>query len=398
MRTRSLSLTLAVLCLVAPLLTLGSPAVAERSTAAAGKTGCQARAGIEVCFSSPPTVPGDPTVLDRASTLFDSAGPGDTIRVAMFRWDIKAPTDALLAAQRRGAIVYLVGDDDLRLNRHGRRLIETLEQQDPDRTNVTICRGACLPWRAPGPYPDSQNVQHLKFYVTDIGGVRSFITSSANLEDRQFRQYNSFLKIDDPDLYEFGVDYFARLEAQSLRVGGTRWGDKQKQWSRGPVTATVYPRRSDLLLSTLRGISCTRGARDVSAMFAVIQRADVRAELARLSRSGCRVRIVTSRDTVENWLETPLPSGDIPDGRVRTVLTHDKMLAVHAKFRGRPRYLVVTGTSNTTCGGLLYNDEVMLRIVDNQWLHDQYLAHFDDAYTHARQSTTKVMPVMKPCR
>ena len=49
----------------------------------------------------------------------------------MFRWDIKPPTDALLAAQRRGAVVYLVGDDDLRLNRQGRRLIETLEEQDP---------------------------------------------------------------------------------------------------------------------------------------------------------------------------------------------------------------------------------------------------------------------------
>jgi phosphatidylserine/phosphatidylglycerophosphate/cardiolipin synthase-like enzyme len=397
-RIRSLSLTAAVLCLLAPLLVLGSPAVADRSASAPGKTGCKARAGFEVCFTSPPTVAGDPTVLDRASTLFDSAGPGDTIRVAMFRWDIKPPTDALIAAQRRGAIVYLVGDDDLRLNRHGRRLITTLEEQDPDRTNVTICRGACLPWRASGPFPDSQNVQHLKYYVTDIGGVQSFITSSANLEDRQYRQYNSFIKIDDPGLYAFGVDYFARLEAQSVRVGGTRWNDKRKLYAEGQVAAAVYPRRSDLLLSTLQGISCTRGARDVSAMFAVIQRADVRAQLARLSASGCRVRIITSRDTVENWLQTPLPSGDIPDARVRTVLTHDKMLAVNARFRGRPTRLVVTGTSNTTCGGLLYNDEVMLRILDNRWLYDQYLAHFDDAYAHARQSTTKVMPVMKPCR
>ena len=95
----------------------------------------------------------------------------------MFRWDIKPPTDAILAAQRRGATVLLVGDDDLRLNKQGRRLIATLEEQDPARRNVTICDGACLPWRAPGPYPDSQDVQHLKFYVTDIGGVQSFVTS-----------------------------------------------------------------------------------------------------------------------------------------------------------------------------------------------------------------------------
>ena len=397
MRTRRWILTLTAGLLGLAALTASTTATASGQTAAAGKSGCAARDGIEVCFTSPPTVPADPTVLGRASTLFDSAGPGDTIRVAMFRWDIKPPTDALLAAQRRGAVVYLVGDDDLRLNRHGRRLIEVLEDQDPERTNVTICDGACLPWRAPGPYPDSQDVQHLKFYLTEIGGVQSFITSSANLEDRQYRQYNSLLKIDDPGLYAFGLDYFARLVAQSTRADGKRWDDRSKVYSGGPITAAVYPNRSDLLLSTLRDLSCPRGSR-VSAMFAVIQRDDVRRQLARLSVQGCRVRLVTSRDTVENWLESPQPTGDIPDALVRTVLTHDKMLVAHARFRGKVTDLTLTGTSNTTCGGLLYNDEVMVRVIDDRWLYEQYLAHFDDAYAHAHQSTTRVMPVMKPCR
>lgn len=394
---RAALLTGTVLCLIAPLLAAAAPAGA-RPAGVAPQTGCRAEGGFEVCFTSPIAVPRDPTVLDRASRLFDTAGPGDTIRVAMFRWDIKAPTDAILAAQRRGATVLLVGDDDLRLNRHGRRLLSTLEEQDPARRNVTICDGACLPWRAPGPYPDSQDVQHLKLYVTDIGGVQSFMTSSANLEDRQYRQYNSFVKIDDPGLYAFGVAYFSRMEAERLDVDGVRWDDRRKVWKDGPVTAAVYPNRSDLLLSTLKDISCTRGARDVSAMFAVIQRADVRAQLARLSDRGCRVRIVTSRDTVENWVQRSLPSGDIPDGQVRTVLTHDKMLVAHARFRGKATHLVVTGTSNTTCGGLLYNDEVMLRVVGNRWLHDQYLAHFDDAYARGHQSRSRIMPVMKPCR
>ena len=383
---------------LATLSTSLSASTASGETAAArGKSGCSTRSGIEVCFTSPPTVPADPTVLGRASTLFDAAGAGDTIRVAMFRWDIKPPTDALLAAQRRGAVVYLVGDDDLRLNRQGRRLITGLEDQDPDRTNVTICDGACLPWRAPGPYPDSQDVQHLKFYLTEIGGVQSFITSSANLEDRQYRQYNSMLRIDDPGLYAFGLDYFARLQAQSTAVDGKRWDDRRKVWSDGTTTASVYPNRSDLLLDTLKDLSCPRGSR-VSAMFAVIQRDDVRRQLARLSKAGCRVRIVTSRDTVENWLEAPQPTGDIPDSRVKTVLTHDKMLVAHAGFRGKVTDLVVTGTSNTTCGGLLYNDEVMVRVLGNRWLHDQYLAHFDDAFTHGVQGRSRVMPVMKPCR
>lgn len=397
MTRRSRTLVVAVLGLLASVLTPGVTAGARDAVDRSGRSGCEARGGIEVCFSSPPTRAGDPTVLDRPTTLFDSAGPGDTIRVAMFRWDIQAPTAALIAAQRRGAVVYLVGDDDLRLNPRGRRLIAKLEAQDTARRNVTICRGACLPWRAPGPFPDSQNVQHLKFYVTDIGGVQSFITSSANLEARQHRQYNSLLKIDDPALAAFGTAYFTRLFDQSLSSGGQSWNDRRKVFESGSVTAAVYPSRSDLLLSTLRDLTCVRGAREVSAMFAVIQRADVRAELARLATGGCRVRIVTTRDTVENWLQADLPSGGLADSAVRTTLTHDKMLAAHARFRGRPTRLVVTGTSNTTCGGLLYNDEVMVRVV-GRWLHDQYLAHFDDAWAHSHQSRSGVMPVMRPCR
>jgi hypothetical protein len=397
-RIRRLLLAAASLCLAVPLLAVTASAYDSAPPARAGKSGCDARGGIEVCFSSPATRPGDPTVLDRPAQLFDTAGPGDTIRIAMFRWDIKPPTDAIIAAQRRGAVVLLVGDDDLRLNRQGRRLISTIEEQDPARTNVTICRGACLPWRAPGPYPDSQDVQHLKFYLTDIGGVQSFISSSANLEDRQFRQYNSFLKVDDPGLYAFGLDYFARLQSQSLRVDGRTWDDRRKTWGSGATTAAVYPNRRDLLLSTLRDLSCSRGAREVSAMFAVIQRADVRAELARLASNGCKVRVLTSRDTIENWMQADLPTGRLPDRSVRTVLTHDKMLAVHARFRGKPTHLTLTGTSNTTCGGLLYNDEVMLRIVDNRWLYQQYLAHFDDAFAHSFEGRSRIMPSMKPCR
>ena len=143
MRIRSLLLAAASLCLATPLLavtTPGAPAYARPAAAAgaAAKTGCQVQAGFEACFTSPLAVPRDPTVLDRPSRLFDTAGPGDTIRIAMFRWDIEPPTDAILAAQRRGATVLLGGDDDLRLNKQGRRLIATLEEQDPARRNVTI--------------------------------------------------------------------------------------------------------------------------------------------------------------------------------------------------------------------------------------------------------------------
>ena len=133
-------------------------------------------------------------------------------------------------------------------------------------------------------------------------------------------------------------------------------------------------------------------------MFAVIQRADVRAQLARLSDAG----LPGARDHLARH-GRELAGGAAAERHAaapgRPHGAHPRQDARRA--RPVPRqvtHLTLTGTSNTTCGGLLYNDEVMLRIIDNPWLHDQYLAHFDDAYAHAHQSTTRVMPVMKPCR
>lgn len=361
-------------------------------------SGCEAAEAYRVCFSSPPTNGGtDAAVINRFTAIFDSAGAGDTVRVAMFRWDIGPPADALIAAQARGARVEVVADADLRTKGAGRKVLQKIEDGDPARTNVVVCRGACLPWRAPGPFPPSQNVQHLKLVVADIGGRRFFTTSSANIESRQYPQYNSLIEIADPRLYGFGVRYFKRLAAQ----GSKGWTDRQKVYFGDSVTAAVYPRRRDLLLSTLRSVTCVPGARSVDVMISVIQRYDIRDELGRLQERGCRVRVLTTRDLVENFIEAKVELGDgttidLPDKRVRTIHTHDKMVALHARINGQVAHAVVTGTSNSTCGGFLYNDEVMMRI-ESRWLYDQYAAHFADAYHHARQATATALPVQRRC-
>jgi len=82
---------------------------------------------------------------------------------------------------------------------------------------------------------------------------------------------------------------------------------------------------------------------------------------------------------------------------VRTIIAHDKVYAIHAKVHGKERYLVLTGTSNTTCGGLLYNDEMMLRL-DGKWAFKTYVAHVSDAFKHAHQSRENAVPVQAHCR
>lgn len=362
--------------------------------------GCASKRRIEVCFSLPSAHQGsDPSVVARIRKLFDSAGAGDSLRIAMFRWDIESPAKALLEAQQRGAHVELVADQDVLTNAVGKNLATQLEQRDPTTKNVIVCRGACLPWRGSGPAPPSQDVNHLKLILADIGGERSVMTTSLNLEGRQYAQVNSSLRVSDPDVYAFSMKYFKRLRKQS----NLRWDDNDKiyEGKRSRPTAAVYPRRKDLLLSTLRGVRCAKGMNTVDVIHAVIQRYDVRAELGRLQRSGCRVRVVVTRELIENWIQAKASAGgaswDIPNDRVRTIIAHDKVWAIHAKWQGRERYLVVTGTSNATCGGLLYNDEMMLRL-EGKWVWQQYTDHFLRAYKHAHQSPNpQTLPVQAPC-
>ena len=365
-------------------------------------SGCNAAGIYEICFSSPASKGGsDAAVVRHFIEIFDQAQAGDSLRIAMFRWDIPATTKALVAAQRRGAHVEIVADEDMTTKPAGRSVMSQIEAGDPAPGNVVVCKGACLPWRGSGPAPPSQDVNHHKLLLADVGGRKSVITSSSNFEGRQYSQVNSLARVFDDAFYAFSLDYWQRLRAQSWTVGGVTWADRQKAYP-GPPPAMVYPRRGDIVVDTLKSVKCAKGMRTVDIMIAVVQRYDVRAQIGRLAKDGCKVRIVTTRDLIENWLQSPfkLADGrtvDIDNNLVRTIITHDKVYAIHAKVRGKERYLVLTGTSNTTCGGLLYNDEMMLRL-DGKWAFKTYSAHVGDAFRHAHQSRESAIPVQAHCR
>ncbi len=377
----------------------GTPTSARVKTRTSG---CNTNGTYEVCFSSPAAKGGsDPAVVRRFIEIFNAAGDGDALRIAMFRWDIPATTAALVGAQKRGAHVEIVADADMTTKPAGRSVMSQIEAGDPAPGNVVVCQGACLPWRGRGPAPPSQDVNHHKLLLADIDGQKSVITSSSNFEGRQYSQVNSLTRVFDDAFYAFGLDYWQRLRAQSWTVGGQTWTDKQKAYN-GPPPAMVYPRKGDLIVNTLKQVHCAKGMKTVDILVAVIQRYDVRAQIGRLWNEGCKMRIITTRDLIENWLQAPfrLPNGravDINNNVVRTIIAHDKVYAIHAKVGGKERYLVLTGTSNTTCGGLLYNDELMLRL-DGKWAFRTFVAHVTDAFRHSHQSRESVVPVQARCR
>ena len=209
---------------------------------------CVADGRLHLCFSSPADHGGsDPAVVARINKIFDTAGAGDSLRIAMFRWDIASSADALVAAQERGAHVELVVDRDVVTNRVGRNLVRTIESGDPSARHVVVCRGACLPWRGSGPAPPSQDINHLKLIIAEISGQQSVTTTSLNLEGRQYVQANSLLQMFDPSVYAYSLRYFERLRAQSNL--GWDDGDKRQSGAGGSPDIAVYPSRTDLLIS-----------------------------------------------------------------------------------------------------------------------------------------------------
>lgn len=386
--------------LLAPLL----PSAAVPSVARVAASGCDLSTDhkVEVCLTNPPGHGGiDPTVINRLRQLFDSAGPGDSIRISIFRWDLAAIADDLVAAQNRGAHVEIVADHDVTTTKVGDDLLRRIESDDPDDNVVVVCDGACAPWTAPGPPSAFGNVSHNKLFLFDIGGEKSVATTSANLVSVQLHQFNNMLRIVDDHLYGFALDYFKRLKARSWTVGGDTWTESDKTSADLP-RGIVYPRKKDPMQALFSRIDCAPGMRRVDIVVAVIQRDAVRRQIASLPSRGCQVRVIVQRTQMENWVQAPitLPTGrvlDLPDDRVKTALIHDKVIVIHAKVAGRERYVVASGAANFTCGALYFNDENMLEVFD-QWTFDRYVTHVDMVWKHAHQSRHPgSIPTMRAC-
>ncbi len=322
----------------------------------------------------------------------------------MFRWDIKPPTDAdhrRPASRRRGLPrrrrrpAAQPPRAPARSRRSRTRTRPATQRHHLSRRVPAVARTRSLPGQPERPAPEVLRHRHRRRAVVHhvLGEPRGPPVPPVQLVHQDRRP---------GPLRASGVDVLrpprGAEPARRRRAGGTT---AARSWSNGSLSPPRSTRsRSDLLLSTLRDISCTRGARDVSAMIAVIQRADVRAQLARLSDPGAGCAIAhLARHRGELDADPRCPAAT---SRTRLVQHRPDPRQDARRPREVPRHarphLVVTGTSNTTCGGLLYNDEVMLRVVDNRWLHDQYARALRRRVRPRHQSRSRVMPVMKPCR
>lgn len=321
--------------------------------------GCSVHGDIEVCLSDPTAAADgrDRLVEDRLRELTQSAQEGDTIRVAMYTWTRPALGDDLAAAKERGVDVKVVLDG---INK----------QDDNDgykslngKVPLTNCDPACL----------GTNINHTKYFLTDIGGTKSVVVTSSNMTTSQTELFNNLLKVDnDAKLYEFYIGFWERMNAQSWTHDGTTWTDDDKVVTGDSGAAGyVYPRKGDNMLWLLDSITeCSAdgdgdGDADntvwVAASLFTSPRVAVRDKLNELEGMGCDVRVIVENKDTEAWVE----AGGLDKSKVVTVAkSHNKLFIIDAKYLGNWDEVVVAGSHNLTGTSLETNDEVMVRVSD----------------------------------
>lgn len=321
--------------------------------------GCSVHGDIEVCLSDPTAASDgrDRLIENRLRELTQSAREGDTIRVAMYTWTRPALGDDLAAAVERGVDVKVVLDGINKAdNNDGYQSLN-------GRVPLTNCDPACL----------GTNINHTKYFLFDLGGVKSVVVTSSNMTTAQTELFNNLLKVDnDAKMYAFYLGFWERMNAQSWTHDGVTWDDADKTAvGDSGAGGYVYPRKGDNMLWMLDSITeCSAdgdgdGDADntvwVAASLFTSPRVAIRDKLNDLEGMGCDVRVIVENTDTEGWVE----DGGLSASKVVTVAkSHNKLFIVDAKYLGAWDEVVFSGSHNLTGTSLETNDEVMLRVSD----------------------------------
>ncbi|WP_310961463.1 phospholipase D-like domain-containing protein [Nocardioides terrisoli] len=209
----------------------------------------------EVCLNDPQgTTTQQQVLVARLKDLADSAGEGDTVRIAMYRWStddsvIDQFTDALKAAAARGASIQILLDDG-----NTSKDIGNLETDFPN--DVTVCSpSTCLA---------NSGDQHNKLFLFTIGGQNTTVISSINLADGMYTKYANMVILHN-ELLSFYDHYFDRMVDDNWD-GWTTSADRTKPGISGKIRAYVYPQLTsdDTVADILNAITeCDSGANTV---------------------------------------------------------------------------------------------------------------------------------------
>ncbi len=340
----------------------------------------------EVCFNDPtgPEASRD-RIVDRLKQLVRTAGPGDRIRVAMYKWTLDGIAVALRDAKEAGADVSVVLDDQAA----GRPPYETMTAAG---IPVTVCDRSCTS-------NESNSIQHNKFFLADVDGVKRVAVTSSNMNGpSKSGKYNDLIILRDAELYDFYSGYWSRLEEGSWTFAGTTWTPaKRKRTGSLATKAYVFERDDlDVVAAILNNVTACRDG-DAKIWLALTKftdsRSKVQKRLEELENIGCNVKLIIDRSVDEPFVQKGTSWDDsdprtfLTKSKVRqmpgsTYDVHHKLLIVDANYNGRYQEVVFTGSHNFTGPALRKNDENWVRM-EHVFVFYRYRSHFDELWARS---------------
>ena len=392
--------------LLLPLLAFSGPAGAvqastNRPTAAQQRATWSPHLGAD--FNNPVGRPAKRALLvKRVVAAIKHTRRGETIRFAMYSFDRRDVTEALLKAHRRGVHVQMVVNDNWTSN--GTKRLRKALGRNPDKKHfVVICEGSCR--GGPG------NL-HLKVYsFTKTGSAKNvIITGSANLTDRAVSlQWNDLYTVaGNQEFFDTFVRVFDELkrdkrvkprwvyyESNSMDATFYRQSGDSPQ-SRGEVrneTASRMPTQAeDPVMQRLKAVRCAAkpgsGIKGKTVVRIIMyawqnERGKYLANrVATLKKRGCDVKVILSVPgggvvRALRAANVPMKSADYQfnaEGKVN-FYSHLKVLAVNGTYRQKATQTVWTGSENWSRMSFL-NDELIMQLTSRRAFRD-YADHFN---------------------
>jgi phosphatidylserine/phosphatidylglycerophosphate/cardiolipin synthase-like enzyme len=398
---RRLALSLALLGLTATLTTVPT---AMADSAAPGK-GVAAVAIAKVKAKKPnrgftppsgallsdPTIRGQKRlILNRVIRSVRNTAKGEFIRTAVWNYDDRAVTNALLDAHQRGVHVQIVVANSVH-NGNWNRTAAALNANRTDRSFAVRCRGGCR----------GASIMHSKFVL--ISRVRkaqniSMVGSFNLTKPAGFRQWNDMVTVKNKPFYRSLVTTF-REYAQDRRVA-----HPYQVTDLGERKITLWPAIGrNTIADELHKVHCQipkddvrHGQRRTKIRIAIAGWFDsfgtnIAKQVRSLWGRGCDIKIITTLagHGANRTLRNRKGRGPVPirrvtidnnQDRVPERYLHMKAISIIGSFDGDPKAdVLMTGSPNWSARAQR-SDEILFRFLDVPKLARQYAAHVDRLY------------------
>lgn len=323
------------------------------------------------------------THLDRA---IDGAPRGSVISMAMYLFDMESTTNKLIAAYRRGVHVQILIDDGTN-TKEIRRLRSVLGTRKAGAASfVNTCRRGCMS-NVPG------SVIHAKLYLFSQTGTKRNVSLLSSANPHYVNTHNSWNNthtITDAKIYNFMRRYF--LDMRTDRTNHAYY----RTAASGKNKVYLFPRTvrspADIaILDVLNHTSCRGAAKGYGSNGRTVirvgmwgwtaARVDIARRLWAMHHAGCKVDVILNSGRTGDLIMRTLLKRSSRYGKIRVYdawydgnnnnvagrYIHHKLVMINGKWYGDSSTKVVyTGSQNFTSTGTLYNNDLLLRVIDGR--------------------------------